>query len=211
MLNMNNTIFAERLREARTAAKITQAELSKKAGVTAATISAYESYDGSKGKNPSLDNALKLAVALNVSLDWLCGFSVKTDRAPIIEFIKMMVALDEHTDISFDKIDLADEAVQGILTKTFSDIDYEEYLSDQFSCEEYGVDFTYPIYVAVYHDLRIQKFIGEWQKMRDLYKSNTIDKDLYNLWLNKQYMEIEAILTADDKEGVKHGNDQETE
>lgn len=66
-------IFARRLRKARERAKLRQCDLSEKAGVTAATISAYESYDGSKGKRPSLDNALKLATALNVSLDWLCG------------------------------------------------------------------------------------------------------------------------------------------
>lgn len=70
---MNTMIFAERLREARTAAKLTQLELAKTAGVTAATISAYESTDESKRKNPSLENAVKISNALSVSLDWLCG------------------------------------------------------------------------------------------------------------------------------------------
>lgn len=216
---MNNTIFAERLREVRTAAKLTQADLSKKAGVTAATISAYESADGSKGKNPSLDNALKLAAALNVSLDWLCGFTVRTEKAPIIEFLKLLVALDEHTGISFDRADFADEAVQNILTKAYSDIDQEDFMLEHEYSMQCHEKFTFRLYTATFQDFFIQKFIRDWQKMRDLYKSRTIDKDLYNLWLNKQYNEIEAKLNANVKEiigeiipdGDSNGDDQETQ
>lgn len=216
---MNNTVFAERLREARTAAKLTQADLSKKAGVTAATISAYESADGSKGKNPSLDNALKLAAALNVSLDWLCGFTVRTEKAPIVEFLKLLVAMDEHTDISFDRADFADKAVQNILTEAYSDIDQEDFMLEHQYCMQFNEKFAYRLYTATFHHVFIQNFIRDWQKMRDLYKSRTIDKDLYNLWLNKQYNEIEAKLNANVKEvigeiipdGDSDGDDQETQ
>ena len=71
------TLFAKRLKDARIKAGLTQGELSKKAGMTAASVSAYESSDGTKGKNPSLENAKSLAEALGVSLDWLCGMSEK--------------------------------------------------------------------------------------------------------------------------------------
>ena len=216
---MNNTVFAERLREARTAAKLTQADLSKKAGVTAATISAYESSDGNKGKNPSLDNALKLASALNVSLDWLCGFSVKTEKAPIVDFLKLLVALDEYSDISFDEVDMAVNSVQNILRRASIDIDHEDYTLEQQRCQYMHETFSYELYVATFHHVYIQDFIRGWQKMRDLYKSHTIDRDLYYLWLNKQYNEIETNLntqlieiTAEIiQDGDSNGNDQKTE
>lgn len=71
----DRNILADRLKIARTNKGFTQKELSKKSGVTSATISAYESTCNNKGCNPSITNAIKLANALNVSLDWLCGLS----------------------------------------------------------------------------------------------------------------------------------------
>lgn len=193
---MNNTIFAERLKEARTALKITQAELCKKSGVTAATISAYESADGNKGKNPSLDNALKLAQALNVSLDWLCGFNVKYTKAPIIDFLKMLVTLDETTSIAFDDIDLLDSSVRYFLPNASGALSGDDIYENHLMCKESGIADEYVAYVAVFHNGYIQSFISEWQKMRALYKAHTIDKDLYNLWLNKQYSDIEKQLNG---------------
>ena len=68
------TTFAERMKQARTAAGMKQNELAKAVGVTPATISAYEkaSTEGT-GKNPTLENAQKIARILGVSLDWICG------------------------------------------------------------------------------------------------------------------------------------------
>ena len=70
---------------------MTQTHLGRISGVTAATISAYESADGSKGKNPSLENALKLATALNVSLDWLCGRVEKKRTAREIDSTSFLI------------------------------------------------------------------------------------------------------------------------
>ncbi len=61
-------MFAERLKEARQKADISQAELSRRTGISPATLSTYE-----KGKTPPIDKALQIAQALSVSLDWLCG------------------------------------------------------------------------------------------------------------------------------------------
>lgn len=216
---MNNTIFAERLREARTAAKLTQAQLSMKAGVTAATISAYESADGNKGKNPSLENALKLAQALNVSLDWLCGFSVRTEKAPIVDFLKLLVTLDEYTCITFDKVDLLNKDVQAIMKEAYSSLNDDELYMNHCYCEENNEREEWNVFASVFHDYHIERFIREWQKMRELYRSNTIDKDLYNLWLNKQFLDIEkqmnerliCITGEIIPDGEQNGDDQETE
>lgn len=67
------TIFAKRLKEARIKAGMTQADIAAKTNMTAASISAYENADGTKGKNPSLENAKAIAESLGVSLDWLSG------------------------------------------------------------------------------------------------------------------------------------------
>lgn len=187
---MNNTIFADRLKEARTAAGLTQAELCKRAGVTAATISAYESADGSKGKNPSLDNALKLAQALNVSLDWLCGFNVKHTAPPIVGFLKLLVELDKTIAISFDEVDLLHVRDNCTLKNALAELSDDDLQVNRDYCKSRGEEITYFVYAAVFHNYHIQHFIEEWQKMRSLYKSNTIDEDLYNLWLDKQFDDI---------------------
>ena len=67
----NSTVFSERLKAARVKKHISQAELAKAVGVSAATISSYETASGAKV--PALDKAHAIAEALGVSLDWLCG------------------------------------------------------------------------------------------------------------------------------------------
>lgn len=82
-MKIDLTIFAKRLKEARQKAGLTQAELAKKAEVTPATISSYETAPGnaSNSKKASLDIAMSLAKSLNVSLDWLCGMDEQADKS----------------------------------------------------------------------------------------------------------------------------------
>ena len=62
-------IFSERLKRARWEKDWSVAKLSEVSGVLDCTISAYE-----RGKSgPGLYNAVRLADALGVSLDWLAG------------------------------------------------------------------------------------------------------------------------------------------
>lgn len=70
---MNTKLFAARLKRARKNIGLTQKGLSDLSGVSTVMISQYERGDISTGKNPSLENTLKIAKVLNVSLDWLCG------------------------------------------------------------------------------------------------------------------------------------------
>lgn len=64
-------VFSERMKTARVEKRLSQAELAKAVGVSAATISSYETTNDPK--MPSLDKAAAIAEALGVSLDWLCG------------------------------------------------------------------------------------------------------------------------------------------
>ena len=62
-------IISPRLRPLRKQKRLSQEELGKMIGVTKGTISTYESGD----REPPLKTLIKIADALDVSLDWLCG------------------------------------------------------------------------------------------------------------------------------------------
>ena len=71
--SLDKILLAQRLKEARQKKKIKQKDLSELTGISIPTISSYETFDANA--NPSLANVCKIANALDVSIDWLCGFS----------------------------------------------------------------------------------------------------------------------------------------
>lgn len=89
---MNEYVFPKRLKEARQNKGLNMAELAEKTGITASAISSYEKAEGngkSKPKIPSVENAMKLAIALGVSIDWLCGMDLATSNS---EFTEIQIA-----------------------------------------------------------------------------------------------------------------------
>lgn len=92
MITDENCIFAKNLKKARENAKMTQAKLAEKADVTSATISAFERLTAEEGKLPTLRVVRKLAEALGISIDWLCGYEVKTNIT--IAFMTIIKALN---------------------------------------------------------------------------------------------------------------------
>ncbi|WP_051643087.1 helix-turn-helix domain-containing protein [Agathobaculum desmolans] len=82
--------FAKHLRELRARLGLTQKDFAKKAGITAATLSAYESGQ----KSPSIQIAMQIAIAHNCSLDWLCGLSTtasREDKTPLAPDLKTVL------------------------------------------------------------------------------------------------------------------------
>lgn len=67
--------IARRLTLARIVRGLSQTELAERVGVRSASISGYESGKAS----PSVDVLIKLAKALNVSLDYLCSIDIKME------------------------------------------------------------------------------------------------------------------------------------
>lgn len=65
--------FSSRLKEARKKSGLSQKELADKVQVSQGTISAYEKGTGDKGSGPTIEKVARIAAALDVSLDWLCG------------------------------------------------------------------------------------------------------------------------------------------
>ena len=64
-------IFSERLVKARKKRQLTQKAAAALIGIQASSLSAYE---GGR-KTPSVEIAMQIAKAYDVSLDWLTGFS----------------------------------------------------------------------------------------------------------------------------------------
>lgn len=217
---MNIKTFSERLKESRKANNLTQAELCKLSGVTSATISAYESTDDKKGCNPSLDNAIKLANALNVSLDWLCGTTSNKSKIEITDFLKTLVKLRESVNLAIDTVDLANDENKKVLPNATKLLNSDDFIRDIFileqTAEHNGEQFTYTENFIYFDNFHISKFLSEWQKMYDLYSSKTIDENLYNLWLDKQYKDIDQQIKANEDECIKsgdvsNGNNKETQ
>lgn len=65
--------FKSNLKLARNKAGLTQSELATDSNMSQAYISEYENLDSNR--LPTLQGACNLAMALDVSLDWLCGIS----------------------------------------------------------------------------------------------------------------------------------------
>ena len=68
-------IFAERIKALRKQKKISQQKMAELIGIDVRLYQYYESNE----KCPSLSNALNIAVALSVSLDYLCGLTEKSE------------------------------------------------------------------------------------------------------------------------------------
>lgn len=156
---MNNSdlqIFSERLKQLRNSLNITQKEFAKKIGVTAAALSAYENNQ----KNPSLAVAKRIAENFHISIDWLCGFSEKmvSNKKPkkLSDVIQLLFQIED--------------SYVEITPKTFP-----SFFENMEKME-----------VAIFfNDSEMKYFIKEWEKMKDLYKKNLIDKEVYNLWKEK--------------------------
>lgn len=65
-------VFCERMREARERRGYTQAHLAERMGVQSSTVSHFETG----GRRPSMHNLRRLAMALNVSADYLLGITM---------------------------------------------------------------------------------------------------------------------------------------
>lgn len=107
--------FAERLKEARIKANISQSELSKITGIAPATLSTYENIENPK--SPPTDKAAIIAKALNVSLDWLCGLedSEESETLTVQSILNAIITLSmlatsevetENKSVNFNEYEL---------------------------------------------------------------------------------------------------------
>lgn len=91
-------IFSQRLREVREKQGLTAAELSRRSDVAVQSLSCYESTSSKNHKEPKIGSAVKLAKALGVSLDWLCGIDEELNSKQFRNYqdvAKCMLSLGE--------------------------------------------------------------------------------------------------------------------
>ena len=195
MEERQKTLFAQRVVELRKERGETQAEFSQRTGVRQQTISGYEN-----GKvSPTLDAVIQIAKACDVSVDWLCGLS-DTKRNKFTEYADVIMAL----------VNIG-QAIGGNLYLTEVEVD------------RYDYDGPWPerqIALRIEDD-KTQKFLNSWNDILPLVKSNTISRNLYELWLKdevKKYRiktpaaedeEIFNELLGDDSDDSKSSQAQE--
>lgn len=90
--------FSQRLREARERQGLTAAELSRQSDVAVQSLSCYESTSPKNHKQPKIESAVKLAKALGVSVDWLCGVDEELNSKQFTSYkdiVKCLLTLGE--------------------------------------------------------------------------------------------------------------------
>lgn len=154
------SLFAQRLRMARTQKNMTQKELAEAIGIKAATISAYENADEKKRIAPSLENAVAIAQTLNISLDHLCGLNVSQESSdkPYLFLQSLTMAYDVFS--CDDQITLQECYHQGYI-----DGEYVRHY------DGFGIVFS---------DDFMEDFFKEWTAIWNLKDKQTIDPDTYD-------------------------------
>jgi transcriptional regulator with XRE-family HTH domain len=163
--------YSRRMKEARLKKGINQKELAYLVGVSPGSISAYEKADDAPGsKTPPVDVAYKIANALDVSMDWLCGkdssLQIRTygDLARLIEKI---VELPLH--------------IQALTSSShyFADLGFRE-IPRKFGFGALG-----------FFDEEMYEFCEGFGKLYDLFCDNIVSEDVLNAWLTVQYQVLD--------------------
>lgn len=163
----NKEIFSERLKELRSQTGKTQKQFAEFVESTPATISAYENAT----KNPSLEVVMNIARKCNVSLDWICGFSDEKG-----------IPLNACADILKVLFELG--LLDGIELESgfFKDTENNPLQIDP--------DPKYQHFMMIYfNDTTINDALIKWKKIFDLYQNQTIDEEVYRLWVEKTLKE----------------------
>lgn len=176
------SLFAKNLKQARTDNSLTQAALADAIEVSVQTISAYEKAgEIGKGKNPTLENAIKIARALNVSLDWLCGIETqiesKTKHQTLGDVARSVIDLSQITGVSLESI---------VRKEMYIEPDYE-YPSN--------IDRTRP--ALVFGEGELEKFINELQKVSEVCNSVDMGEELYQPWLESRLAALDKKATTE--------------
>ena len=169
---MNNMVeFAKRLREKRDEMGLTQTQLAKSVGVSVQTISSYEKT-GEKGKTPTLDNAVKIAEVLGVSLGWLTGTEQQREKTQTFQtagdVARAIVSLCEIARGEINSVEIV-----------------------RYDAAGYPREITVP---AVSFDSEcINKFLGHWESMKGLYEKETFTEELYRHFLSDRFHSLDEI------------------
>lgn len=179
--------FSERLNIAIKKSGMTQAALAEKAGTSAANISNY-----CRGKSfPPLDTLEKIAMVLNVSLDWLCGIEAEKPSASVKnlgDIARLLASVAEWECIELKEIEVetSELAFRGYTA------DYEE--------EYIKVKSNEPAMIFKSEQLRI--FLEDLIKMKKLLSEKTFDYSFYNRWLEDRFNTLSEFPVTTNENGM---------
>jgi transcriptional regulator with XRE-family HTH domain len=97
-----NIQLGDKIKQLRSARRITQSDLASMIGVTPSAVSSYETIE----RQPSYDVLIKLAACFNVSTDYLLGFNKKevidsSDLIDISNLTKKQKTIIRQTVLEF--------------------------------------------------------------------------------------------------------------
>lgn len=152
--------FSYRLSELRKCLNLTQSKMAEEIGTTQAALSAYEKGD----RIPSSEILISIAQKYNVSIDWLCGL---TDRANL-----------EPTFSTYASV--FDMLIKIATTKYNVEKPFDLLKVDLLASQTNYVAFS------CCNDMNFKDFFTGWIKIYDFYSTGIIDKEVYDLWMEKE-------------------------
>lgn len=158
-----SAVFASRLRETRKRMEKSQREFAEMVGCTAATLSSYENG----AKSPSLEIVRSIAEKCNISLDWLCGLDDKASERTVSE-------INTYSDLFSVLLNL-DKKYPCLLGLDETDKENEE--------QPFAILKSYPL--LRFDDATVYYFFRDWKKMKSLLENDSIDSEIYELWIEK--------------------------
>ena len=170
------SVFAERLIAERKKKKLTQSELAEKAKISAQTVSYYE-----KGtKRPTLENAIAIANALDISIEYLCGQDASRPGEAISTVADLVWRITE-------------------LSQYYGEIRIEAYTDEVpigFADEAQWQTVDRKTVSVSFRDVEqpeMVRFFENRKTMLGLLHNSTLDETIYNSWLNGETQKLEKI------------------
>ena len=174
--------YFQRIKETRVSKNLTQKMLAGMAGIAPGSLSTYENGH----KAPPIDAAARIAKSLDVSLDWLFGLEAKESitqtpktYADLVRLILLIVG--------------ASKAFPGIIEKPWREdqrLDEDESLDFLHTEADWGD--TKSSYASIeISNWEVVDFFRTWAKLYELHKTDILDDEIYNMWIDKKLLELE--------------------
>lgn len=169
-------IFANRLRERQKQLGITQAKMADMINVAPGTLSAYLKQD----KVPTLEKAVEIAKALDVTVGWLCGedapradslqLNSQSTYADLVQIIESMVSLPLVNEFDVEPTQIKGYSPDGAVW-----------------LDGISIEIADPV---------LSNFYSDYAKIKSVLASEAFGKELLDAWLYKKMAELQKMPLA---------------
>lgn len=158
---MDKEAFGRRIASRRAALGMSRQDLAEGAGIAVSTLGPYERGE----KLPAIDIAAAIAQKLEVSVDWLCGKEETGSGSKINNLGEAVRMISSLLVTKHSKTPLMFDTIY------FANFRNNEIIIHPTAIHD-GIDFS------------------SWEKLVDLYRNATIDKEVYEAWIEKKSIEL---------------------